>query len=184
MEKLIKSKKRYEHIMEVEKYGMKMAEIWGADKNEVSVACLAHDLFRDLPQNKIFLMCRAYSISYDKYEEHNPNVLHGRLAAVFLKKKFNINKSIFEAVYYHTSGYYKFDTLGKILFVSDALEAGRDYKGITKLRKASFTDLDLCYFFVLKSSLKYALKDNLMLLKDTVKAWNHIAMEVQESGKD
>ena len=62
--------------MEVEKYGLKMAEIWGADKNEVSVACLAHDLFRDLPQNKIFLMCRAYSVSYDKYEEHNPNILH------------------------------------------------------------------------------------------------------------
>ena len=46
-------------------------------------------------------------------------------------------------------------TLEKLIFLSDMLEPGRDFRGIEKLRAAFAQDLNLCMYKCLRHELKY-----------------------------
>jgi len=64
--------------------------------------------------------------------------------------------------------------LDRILYISDKLEAGRNYKNIEYLRQLSINNPDLCLLEVYKSNIIYVISKNCALHPDTSRIWNYI----------
>lgn len=86
-------------------------------------------------------------------------VMHQYTGAYFAEHAFGVtDAAVLDAIRYHTSGKPEMSALGKLIFLSDMLEAGRDFPGIEKLRKAFYRDLDECMYKSLKEELKHLKK--------------------------
>ena len=175
----IKNPLRKKHISNVLEYALMMADKYNTDKNSTKIAVLAHDIFRDLESEKLISLAKLYKIKLNPITLNYPILLHGPVAAEFCKRKYNINKFIYSAIKYHTQGKYKINDIGKILIVSDSLEKDRDFKGIEKLRELSLSSLELSYISIIKNKIEYAMKNNIIILNETVKTYNKYIMEVK-----
>ncbi|WP_255420121.1 bis(5'-nucleosyl)-tetraphosphatase (symmetrical) YqeK [Petrotoga sp. 9PW.55.5.1] len=168
----MKSKKRLEHIYSVVEFSKTLANIHSLSKEKMTIAALSHDLFRDVKTDKLIKISHIYGITLDQFDKIKPILLHGKIGAEFLRRKYKIDDEIYQAVYYHTSGYEHMKKIGKALVISDSAADGRDYDGLEELRKISFSSLDEGYKLVIKNKINYALLKNRFILEQTVKTWN------------
>ena len=76
---------RYEHIKAVEKFSINLARIYGLDEKEVSIAAVGHDMFRDFSREELIELSNLLKIKPSVIETANPILLHGKLAAAYLK---------------------------------------------------------------------------------------------------
>ncbi|HRW33548.1 MAG TPA: bis(5'-nucleosyl)-tetraphosphatase (symmetrical) YqeK [Thermotogota bacterium] len=169
--------KRLQHTMGVLDYSVLLADKHNEEQFQVKIAALYHDAFRNRKRDELLVLANENQMHLSDEELKNPLLLHGRLAADDLKKRYpELSRidEIAEAVHYHTSGYQFGSKIGKIIFVADSLEKNRVYPGIDELRKLSLQDLDAAFFLVLKGKIKYALQKGHLLLKETVFAYNRI----------
>ena len=86
-------------------------------------------------------------------------VMHQFSGAYAAEHFFGVKEEeVLDAIRYHTSGKPNMSDLGKLLFLSDMLEPGRDFKGIEKLRKLFYLDLNECMCASLKRQISYLKK--------------------------
>lgn len=85
-----------------------------------------------------------------------PPVLHQYVGAYLAKHLFSIHdEDVLNAIRYHTSGRPGMSELEKLIYLSDALEAGRDYEHVERLRELFWRDLDECLVAFLGEQIKY-----------------------------
>lgn len=177
---MVKSE-RFDHVMSVENFADDLIKAHNINNIEIiksiKIAIISHDMFRDFNKDMILKKANEYGISQNDIEKKSPILLHGKIAAEYIKEKFNINSSIYKAVYFHTSGNINYGIVGKILIISDTLEKNRDFKGVDELRKISFQNLNKGYFEVIKNRIDYALSKNLPILNETFILYNKLRGE-------
>ncbi|MEJ5229645.1 MAG: bis(5'-nucleosyl)-tetraphosphatase (symmetrical) YqeK [Pseudothermotoga sp.] len=167
------SKKRRSHVKSCMHFASELAEIHGVDVDRVKIASLAHDAFRDLKPSILLKMAIAYRIRITDLERLNPILLHGKIAAEYLRRRFNLtDREILQAVAYHTTGKEGLGKIGMILFLADSLEENRVYDDVERLRKIARENLDEALFMVAENKIRYALTRRLLLMPETVKMWN------------
>ncbi len=83
--------------------------------------------------SKLITIARIYNIPITQIELAAPILLHGMISAEFLKRKYGIDEEIYEAIYYHTSGYEYMGDIGRILVISDSAGDDREYRGGEKV---------------------------------------------------
>ena len=72
-------------------------------------------------------------------------VLHQYTGAYLAEHIFGVkDEEILDAIRFHTSGREDMTPLGKLIFLADMLESGRDFEGVEGLREAFWRDLDEC----------------------------------------
>jgi len=171
--KLLVTPRRLRHIYSCCNFARKLAKLHRVDEQKVTVACLAHDAFRDVPASKLLKIARAYGIETNEMELAHPVLLHGKVAAEYLKRRFKIeDQEILEAVSAHTSGKPYMSEIAKIVFLADSLEETRVYEGVEDLRKLAEQDLDEAVIQTLRSKICYAVKKEYLLFPQTVEMWN------------
>lgn len=184
--KKIISEQRLKHIMGVAYTAKILANRYEANERKVELAALGHDLFRDVKPYKFLKIARVYGINTSEIEKKHPILLHGKIAAEYLKREYEISQDVYEAIYYHTSGYKYFNKIGKIVFIADSIEPTRNYENVEYFRTLAEQDLDKAYEEILKNKILYAVKKNHFLIYETVENWNHILiqkkLEVEISG--
>ncbi|WP_053228191.1 bis(5'-nucleosyl)-tetraphosphatase (symmetrical) YqeK [Spirochaeta cellobiosiphila] len=122
------SKKRRKHSKRTAKCAKNLAIHYGISKKKSYMAGLAHDIARELDDDELFSLVRKDGLPLHGYERNNPVLLHGRAGAVILEKRFKIKNSIIlNAVRWHTLGRSGMSDVGKILFIADFIEPGRQY---------------------------------------------------------
>ncbi|GAB6188330.1 bis(5'-nucleosyl)-tetraphosphatase (symmetrical) YqeK [Marinitoga arctica] len=168
------SEHRLKHIMGVAYTTKILANKYKIDERKAELAALGHDLFREVKPYKFLKIARFYGIKISEIEKNHPILLHGKIAAEYLKMRYDIPDDIYKAIYYHTSGYKYFDTLGKILFIADSIEPTRVYENIDYFRKLAEYDINKAYEEILKNKILYAIKRNHFLILETVESWNYI----------
>ncbi len=100
-------------------------------------------------------------------------VLHQYTGAYLAEHLFGVkDEEILDAIRYHTSGREDMIPLGKLIFLSDLLEEGRDFEGIEPLREAFWKDLDLCLYLSLKHQLSYLKGQNAPVYPLTQRAFD------------
>ncbi|MDK2945385.1 bis(5'-nucleosyl)-tetraphosphatase (symmetrical) YqeK [Geotoga petraea] len=182
-EKLIKQVKetRYKHVKSVQSFAnelIKSHKIRNQNIIEnIEIAILSHDLYRDLSKEQLLNLADKYGIIPNEIEQTSPILLHGKIAAEYIRKKYNANQSTYRAVYFHTGGNVNLDIIGKILIISDNLERKRDFKNVSSLREVSFKNLEEGFYEVIKNKMKYALIKNLPILKETYILYNKLRGE-------
>jgi predicted HD superfamily hydrolase involved in NAD metabolism len=171
--KTMLSEKRYLHTLRVVETCESLARVHSADLDKVRLSALLHDCARELSHEELFAWAKEENISIDAVLTHQPDLLHAKVGAILAEKWFGVtDKEIHSAMACHTTAKEDMTTLEKILFVGDAIEPQREYLGVDEIRKLAYNDLDSATRLTLKSMMRYVLKKDLLLHKDSVKAWN------------
>ena len=120
------SAERYEHSVRVSETAAFMCDLYGLDSDSGRLAGIAHDICKEIPRDEMEALACEDGLPFDEFEKKKPSLLHGRAAAVKIKRDFGITDSnVIEAVANHTCGKPGLCDLGKILFVADKIEPGR-----------------------------------------------------------
>ncbi|ONN27806.1 metal-dependent phosphohydrolase [Thermosipho affectus] len=172
---ILVNKERLPHVLGTAKFASTLAKIHGLDTRIAEFLGYIHDVFRDLPEEKLLKMSKAYGIDITLEDRMHPILLHGKIAAEYIKFRFKIvDEDILNAVRYHTSGFKSFGVYGKLLFLADSLEETRNYPKVSYLREVAYKDLNMAFFEVMKNKIMYALSRNLFILKESVECWNYL----------
>ncbi|MFO7881396.1 MAG: bis(5'-nucleosyl)-tetraphosphatase (symmetrical) YqeK [Kosmotogaceae bacterium] len=173
LKKLV-SQKRLEHILGTSKLAEALSVMYEADAKRIKIASLSHDLFRDTEPYRLLLMFRGYGKKENKFEYMKPALLHGKVAALFLRNHIYVDDEVFDAIYCHVTGHKKLKKIGKILMIADIAEETRTFPISRKIRNRAFKDLEGAYKLTLRSKIEWALEEDTFLLPEIVETWNHI----------
>lgn len=164
---------RLEHTYKVADEAVKLAEKYGVDKDTAYMAGLFHDMYRNLPNNAMNMYIRHLNIP-ERYCD-NSNLAHSKIAAAVMKNNYNIeDEELLNAVSYHTTGRADMSLLEKIVFIADAIEPGRKYPGVDKIREAAYEDIDRACMISLEGTIKFLTSKEAYIDPDTIKALEYL----------
>ena len=159
---------RRKHTLGVALTAAKYAAKYKLPERKVILAAALHDVAKNMPQTAPELAGFALQ------EEVPAPVLHQYAGAYVAEHSLGIDdEDVLNAVRYHTSGRPNMSELEKLIFLSDMLEPGRDFKGIEKLRRALENDLNECMYLSLKHELKYLKRGGGIIYPLTFKAYEY-----------
>jgi predicted HD superfamily hydrolase involved in NAD metabolism len=161
------SENRKRHTLAVCETAKSLARYYGADENKTQTAALFHDMFRDIPEKMLNTYVKHLNIDNKYY--NNANLAHGKIAAVILQRDYEItDEDVLNAVRFHTTGRAEMSLLEKIIFLADAIEPGRDYPGVEKLRELAYKDLDEACLLSMRNTIEYIKGRGFHLDEDTI----------------
>ena len=173
--KSILKPKRYVHSLGVCDTAVKMAKLFGVDKEKAYLAGLLHDCAKCFDNQKQTELCAQYGIELSEITIKCPAVIHAPLGAAVARAEYGIeDEDILRAISLHTTGGCDMTKLDKIIYIADMIEPSRDYKGVDELRREAKKDLDNAMFMALQSTLKFNLKKGSLIHPDTIDAWNDL----------
>ena len=92
-----------------------------------------------------------------------------------MRDKLDItDEDILNAVKYHTTGRAGMSTLEKVIYLADAIEPGRNYPDVDKVRKLAEISLEKACLFSMEHSINYIRERGLFLHEDTIKARDYL----------
>ena len=109
----------------------------------------------------------------------NPNLSHGKVAAVIMKRDFGIeDEDIVNAVSFHTTGRAGMSKLEKIIFLADAIEPGRNYPTVDEIRALAYINLEKACISSLTRTVEYIKGIGEYLDPDTINAINDLKEKI------
>lgn len=175
------SEKRFRHTLGVCETAIKLAEIYGADKEKAKIAALGHDLAKELTieKQKEILSKNGFEIS--EIEEASPQILHGFVGSILLKELFNVDdKEILDAIDFHSTGRKDMSTLEKIIYIADYIEPNRNYDGVEHLRDTTYKNLEKGVLEGLDNTIKIVVEQRKVIHPLTLEARNYLVMEMMK----
>jgi HD superfamily phosphohydrolase YqeK len=130
-----------------------------------------HDALRDAPQS--FLT----GLAPDKW--HSPSLLHGPAAAEYAHRQGETDQGVLDAVRFHSVGYAGWDAVGRMLYLADYLEPGRNFRTEERRRMAARvpTGPDRVLREVAAERLQWVVTSGWPLFTETVNFWNALPRE-------
>ena len=130
-----------------------------------------HDALKDAPEELLKEIAPGW---WDV-----PGLRHGPAAAILAERDGEVDAGILDAVRYHSVGCAKWDTVGKVLFLADYLESGRDYHTElhTRLSASVPSDLNGVLSMVAAERLSASVTYGFPLLPESVEFWNFLVRE-------
>ena len=116
------SEKRYEHCLGVMKKAEELAKIHGADVEKARICGLAHDIAKEMTVEESLEYAKKNNVEIDEVEKINTGLLHAKIGADIVKKKYGFSLDMQEAVKYHATANKNMDLLAKIIYVADKTE--------------------------------------------------------------
>ncbi len=172
---------RYLHSVRVAEYAKHLSEIYTeeeVDPNIAYFAGLSHDICKNSGDTELVKITEEDGLGIDEVEKKRLNLLHGRASAIILKNKFGIkDQSVLNAVAFHTFGYEDIDALGKIIFIADKIEPGREPETEKFRNLAGKISLNELMLKVIDDRSAYILKKNGSIHENTKKMYNKIKLE-------
>lgn len=171
------SSHRYRHTMGVAEMAVKLAKLYGADRELVEISALLHDVAREIDNSSMLDLCLKYGILPDEIERQVPELLHGKVGACIAQETYGIkNTVVLDAVRYHTTGRKDMSLPEKIIFIADMIEPGRAFPGVVLLREKAFENLNKSVLAGLNSTIRFVLERDMVIHPLSIEARNHLLM--------
>ena len=111
------------HIYRVEKIAAQLAGCHRVNQDQAELAMLCHDVARAMDDQDLLYRASQFGLPVSLIDRQVPILLHGPVGAEILKAEDGLSDdSIYQAVYWHSSGHPLLDQLGKIVFLADKLD--------------------------------------------------------------
>lgn len=174
------SNKRFEHCLRTAKMAEYLCELYNIDKIAIK-ASLLHDIAKELSVDEMLDLITENDKKEVGASFYNSNILHGYAGANLVKKLFDIkDERIITAIKYHTTGKKNMTDIEKVVYISDAIEEGRTYEGVEKIREEVYKSLNKGIRFELKHKLNYLLENNGKIHPFSLDFWNSLVEELNE----
>ena len=133
------------HINRVTAIARELAPRHGLDPELAAVGMQAHDVARAIPGPELLTLAGSLNLTVDLVQLRVPLLLHGPVGAELLRREDGLDDdSLYQAVYWHTTGHPSLDQLGKLVFLADKLDPQKlpRYPYQPHLRELALNDLD------------------------------------------
>ncbi len=166
--KKVLSKDRYEHTLGVAYTAGSMAMAYQMEPYPAVLAGFLHDCAKCIDDSKKIEMCKEYKLPISNYELEHPYLLHAKLGAELARNIYGVNnEEIYWSIYYHTTGTEEMSMLQKIIYIADFIEPGRKvFPELKEIRACAFSDIDLCMFKILESSISFLQKKGMNSIEE------------------
>ncbi len=128
------SENRYLHCISTMKKARQMAQKYNQDEQIVMLTAVAHDIAKEMSNEEMIKYAGENNIKLDEVDKMATMVLHGKIGADMVAKKYGFTKEMQDAIYYHSTGRVNMTMLDKIVFLADKSENRRQGKDADKLR--------------------------------------------------
>lgn len=165
---------RYEHTIRVADTAIALAEHYGQSVDEIELAAIFHDYakYRDLDEMKRWI--ETSTLPKDLLEYHT-ELWHGPVGALLVEREVGItDRTVLQAIHWHTTGKANMNTMEKIIFVADYIEPGRNFPGVEAVREQAQQNLDYALFLALKNTIQHLIAHNQKIYPDTIHAYNYL----------
>lgn len=151
------SKKRMQHVLSVVKEADRLAKFYAADVEKCRLAALLHDSAKELSLEEMQSLLEKDKIQDLRREDFlQGEILHGFVGARWAQKHFQIEDAeILEAIAYHTIGKKDLSLVAQIVYIADAIEEGRNYPGLDRIRRKVYENLSLGILEELRHKERY-----------------------------
>lgn len=154
-------KERYEHSVRTAQTAALLCRRYGENEARGYFCGIAHDICKEMDSETLLSLSREDGFPVSDVELAKLSLLHGRAAAVFLHKRFNVTDAdILEAIRYHTFGKPGMCDLAKIVYIADKIEPGREYSSDEYIQKLMEFSLDDVLYNVLEKNIEYLKKQD------------------------
>ena len=133
------------HINRVTAIARELALRHGLDPELAALGMQAHDVARAIPGPELLSLAESLNLTVDLVQLRVPLLLHGPVGAELLRREDGLDDdSLYQAVYWHTTGHPSLDQLGKLVFLADKLDPQKlpRYPYQPHLRELALKDLD------------------------------------------
>jgi predicted HD superfamily hydrolase involved in NAD metabolism len=111
------------HIHRVRGIAEELAAIHGVDPPQAALGALAHDVARAMPDRQLLIEAARLKLPVGLVDRRVPLLLHGPVGAQLLRDEDGLtDRSIYRAVYWHTTAHPSLDALGRVVFLADKLD--------------------------------------------------------------
>ncbi len=171
---------RYKHSLGVEKMAIKLAEIYGADKDKAAFAGRYHDIAKCFDRETMDSYILKYSL--DKSLLGNNALAHSKVGAAILEHEFGVtDEDILNSVKYHTTARKGMSLLEQITFVADVVEENRTYPDLKYYQDLAVSDLDQCTLEILEYTISDLTEKWRQIDKDTLQAFDQIKHKLDQA---
>ena len=120
--KEILSEFRFTHSLGVAKKAVELAKQYGEDEEIAKKVAIVHDIAKEMTNEELVEYANKNNIEIDEIESINPSLLHGKVGADIVAKKYNFTEDMQNAIKWHTTGRENMTMLEKIIYVADSTE--------------------------------------------------------------
>ncbi len=151
------SEEKVSHSIFVAEYAASLAEGIGVDHDAAVTAGMLHDLCRTESNEDLLRRARGYGLTLSEVALEVPLLLHGPVAAEECRRTLDIpSDSVYEAIYWHTTGRPDLDRLGQLLFLADFSEPTRRFPEAAQARALIRNEgFDVALHFVAEKKLAF-----------------------------
>lgn len=168
----IMGKKRFNHVLGVEKAAIHLAEIHQYDTEKAGLAGLLHDYAKKFPEETFLDLIEKYQLD-PELKKWNKSVWHGMVGIYKIKEDLNFtNEEILRAVEIHTVGAAQMTTLDKIVYVADYIEPNRNFPGVEEIRGIAEKSLDKAVAYEVSKTIAHLANKALPIFPQTLETYN------------
>lgn len=114
------------HIDRVVVLADELAVRHGLDVAQVRLAAQGHDLLRAVGDSELLERAAARGLEVTSVERAAPVLLHGPLAALELRERFEVaDEVVLDAIWWHTTGHPDFSSEAWAMFMADKVEPSK-----------------------------------------------------------
>lgn len=159
--------KRLRHTANVINCALNKAKELNLDTEKVRISATLHDCAKYIDHTKV----KGFVLPKDVPAP----VVHSFLGAFIAEKYLGVDdQEILDAIRFHTSGKANMTLLGKLIFVADMVEEGRDYEGVEYLRELyEQEDFEKCFVECLKEEFLHLLNKKQRIYVETINAFEY-----------
>ncbi|MDV3167033.1 MAG: bis(5'-nucleosyl)-tetraphosphatase (symmetrical) YqeK [Vigna little leaf phytoplasma] len=168
---------RLNHILGVYRKAIELARLHKINVNKAQIAALFHDYTKNEPLEFHLNLLPMHIIH--RYQK-TPFIYHAFSAAIVLEQEYKVkDKTILNAIRRHVWGYSKMNKLDKIIFISDKIEANRDYPQIDYLRQLALENLDKTVFYILENSINFYKNKNMIIFPEQLRVYESFKIKLR-----
>ncbi len=155
--------KTWEHVQEVAKTAVWLAEKYGLEQEKVKIAALLHDVSAIMSPQEMYDIAVSRNMYVDPAEQKYHFLLHQRISRIIADERFGIKDvDILGAIECHTTLKKNANLYDKTVFIADKIfwdqEGNPPY--YEELKSLACESLDkACYFYI-----NYQFSNNLLLM--------------------
>ncbi|MCY0869900.1 MAG: bis(5'-nucleosyl)-tetraphosphatase (symmetrical) YqeK [Firmicutes bacterium] len=173
------SPKRFAHVEGVAHTAARLAPRFDASVHQALQAAWLHDMYKETGEAQLQALGQQVG---EPLEMWPVAAWHGVVCAARMCADFGVcDEVVAAAVRHHTTGHPDMSTVGLALFVADAIEPGRDYQGVERLRVAAADDVWLAAALCADVKVRSALAAHYPLLAVTVELRNKLWARVRSN---
>ena len=169
--------KRIPHVRGCEEEAVRLARVWGEDEDVARAAAILHDCTKYLELEEQLYLCRKYGIMLDDLECRAVKLLHSKTGAGVARHVFGMPDTVYDAIFWHTTGKADMTMMEKILYIADYMEPNRDFDGVERLRELVYTDISGACLLGLEMSVEDLERRGNPVHKNTREAYDFLRKE-------